>query len=97
MALLVLGLVFTGPVVAAAAGPLGIGSTAQTLWGILKWPATIALVLLILGILYRLAPNVPLRGSRWFTPGAVTALVIWMIPSIDFAFYVGNFGSCDKT
>lgn len=97
LALLVLGLVFTGPVVSAVAGPLGIGDTAQTLWSILKWPAMVSLVILILGVLYGMSPNVRLRGARWITPGAIVALVVWVIASVAFAFYVGNFGSYDKT
>lgn len=97
LALLVLGLVFTGPVVSAVAGPLGIGDTAQTLWSILKWPVMVILVILILGVLYGMSPNVRLRGARWITPGAIVALVIWVIASVAFAFYVGNFGSYDKT
>lgn len=97
LALLVIGLVLTGPVVRAVAEPLGIGDTAQTVWNILKWPVMVVLVLVAFGVLYRMAPNVRLRGMRWVTPGAVAALVIWVIASAAFAFYVGNFGSYDKT
>ena len=30
-------------------------------------------------------------------PGAVLAVVVWLIASAGFAFYVANFGSYDKT
>src|ERR1051325_8502135 len=40
--MLVLGLVLTGPVVDAVAEPLDVGSTAVTLWNLLKWPTMAA-------------------------------------------------------
>ena len=42
-------------------------------------------------------PNVKLRGFKWVTPGSVFALVVWILASAAFAFYVANFGSYDKT
>ncbi len=38
-----------------------------------------------------------LAGFRWVTPGAAFALVVWLLASVGFAFYVANFGSYDKT
>ena len=34
---------------------------------------------------------------RWITPGSLVALVVWILASAPFAFYVANFGSYDKT
>ena len=48
-------------------------------------------------MLYYASPNVKLRGFRWVMPGAAFALVVWILASIAFAFYVANFGSYDKT
>ncbi|MDQ2621643.1 MAG: YihY/virulence factor BrkB family protein [Actinomycetota bacterium] len=97
LAVLALGLVMTGPVVSAVAEPLGVGSTAQTVWNIAKWPVMIVLVLLMLAVLYHASPNVKIPGFKWVTPGAVVALVVWVIASALFALYVANFGSYDKT
>ena len=98
-ALVALSLVFTGPVVKAVAGPLGLSSTAVTVWNILKWPVLILVVLTMISLLYYAAPNVKLkrRGFRWVTKGALLALVVWIIASVAFAFYVANFGSYNKT
>ena len=79
------------------ADPLGIGSTAQDVWNYGKWPILIVLVITIFSVLYYAAPNVKLRGFKWVTPGVVLALVVWLIASAAFAFYVANFGSYDKT
>ena len=49
------------------------------------------------GVLYYGAPNVTPPGFRWFTIGSLVAVVVWLIASAAFAFYVANFGSYDKT
>jgi membrane protein len=97
VALLALSLVLTGPIVDAIAEPVGIGSTAVSLWNVLKWPVMVAVFVLILSVLYYTSPDAELREFRWVTPGSVVALVIWAIASAGFALYVANFGSYDKT
>jgi membrane protein len=97
LAALLLGVVLTGPVVSAVAGPLGIGSTAQTVWNIAKWPVMLLLVVVMFSILFHAAPNVKLPGVKWVSPGALFAVVAWIIVSALFGFYVANFGSYDKT
>jgi membrane protein len=97
LALLALGLVLTGPLVDAVAGPIGLSDTAVSVWNIAKWPVMAAIFILMVDLLYYASPNVKLRGFRWVTPGALVAIVIWAIASAAFAFYVANFGSYDKT
>jgi membrane protein len=97
VAILALSLVLTGPIVDAVAEPLGISSTATTIWDIAKWPVMIVIVITIIAVLYYSTPNVKLRGFKWVTPGGILALVVWLIASAGFAFYVANFGSYDKT
>ena len=97
MAILALALVLTGPVVEAVAGPIGLGDTAVSVWNIAKWPAMVAIFLLMVAVLYYASPNVKLRGFKWVTPGSLVAIVVWAIASAAFAFYVANFGSYDKT
>jgi membrane protein len=97
MAILALALVLTGPVVDAVAGPIGLGDTAVSVWNIAKWPAMVAIFLLMVAVLYYASPNVKLRGFKWVTPGSLVAIVVWAVASAAFAFYVANFGSYDKT
>ena len=97
MTLLAVSLVLTGPVVSAVAEPLGIGSTAVDVWNIAKWPVMVLVFLLMIGLLYYASPNVKLRGFKWVTPGSLVAIVVWILASALFAFYVSNFGSYDKT
>jgi membrane protein len=97
LALVAVSLVLTGPIVEAVGSSIGIGDTALTIWDIAKWPVLLAVVILMLSVLYYAAPNVQLPGFRWITPGSALAVVIWLIASALFAFYVANFGSYDKT
>jgi len=97
MTLLAVSLVLTGPVVSAVAEPLGIGPTAVDVWNIAKWPVMVLVFLLMLALLYYASPNVKLRGFKWVTPGSLVAIVVWIVASALFAFYVSNFGSYDKT
>ncbi|MFF4394385.1 YihY/virulence factor BrkB family protein [Streptomyces sp. NPDC001480] len=89
--------VFTGGIARQAGGALGIGDPALTAWSIAKWPVLVVLVMGMIALLYWAAPNVKGRGFRWITPGSVLALVVWMIASAGFAFYVSNFASYNKT
>jgi membrane protein len=97
VAFVALALVLSGPIVGALGSSLGIGDTALTAWRLAKWPAMIVVVLLIFGVLYYTAPNARVRGVRWVTAGALLALLAWIVASVIFALYVGNFGSYDKT
>lgn len=54
-------------------------------------------ILAALAILYRVAPNRDDPQTRWATPGAVFATVVWLLASVGFSFYVSNFGSYSET
>ena len=97
--MLVIGLsiALSGPIVEAVADPLGIGDTAVSIWEIAKWPVLIALFALMLSILNYFAPNVKQRSFKLITAGSLFAMVVWIIASVLFAFYVSNFGSYNKT
>jgi membrane protein len=86
----------TGPLADKVGKLLGVGGTAVTVWDIAKWPVLVLVVALMFSILYYAAPNV--RPSfRGLTPGAILAVVAWMIVSGLFGVYVANFGSYNKT
>lgn len=76
---------------------LGVGDTAMTVWSIAKWPVLVVLVAVMLAILYWAAPNTKGRGFRFVSLGSLLALLIWMVVSAAFAFYVANFSSYNKT
>jgi membrane protein len=89
--------VFTGSLASKLGNLIGVGSTAVQIWDIAKWPILALIVALILAILYYAGPNVRQPGFRWVTPGGVVAVVLWIVASAAFAFYVANFSSYNKT
>ena len=91
------GLVLSGPLAESVGKAVGLGDTAVTIYGLAKWPVLLATVLTMLAVLYYVAPNVRLPAFRWVTPGSLLAVVLWLLASAAFAFYVANFGSYDKT
>ena len=99
MLMLVIGLsiALTGPIVEAVADPLGVGSTATSIWDIAKWPVLVALFALMLSILNYFAPNVKQRSFKLITAGSLFAMAVWILASVLFAFYFANFGSYNKT
>ncbi|GAA2768762.1 YihY/virulence factor BrkB family protein [Streptomyces paradoxus] len=89
--------VFTGALARQAGTALGLGDAALTAWSIAKWPVLVVLVTIMIGILFWATPNVKGRGFKWVTPGSFLALLVWMVASAGFAFYVSNFASYNKT
>ena len=86
----------TGPVARSIGDAVGLGDTAVTVWNIVKWPVLAVIVVTMFAVLYYAAPNARVR-FRWLSPGGVLALVIWLVASALFAFYVANFGSYNAT
>jgi membrane protein len=97
LALVALALIVTGPLAEAIGNAVGIGDAAVTVFDIAKWPVLALLVSLIFSLLYYATPNVKQPKFRWFTAGGLIALVVWIVASAAFAFYVANFGSYNKT
>jgi len=97
-------IVFLGVVifVIAAVPPLlsnvGLASAGRIVLGILRWPILAAVMVVGVGLLYRVSVKDGPRG--WLgvvTPGSVVAMVGWLIVSALFAVYTANFSSYSKT
>jgi membrane protein len=97
LALCALAVVLTGPLAQSAGDVVGLGSTAVAVWNIAKWPVIAVIFMTMLGLLYYAAPNVRHPRAPWVSPGAIVAVLIWLVASAAFAFYVANFGSYNKT
>jgi len=97
LAISTIAVVLTGGLAERVGDVIGLGSTAVTVWNIAKWPVLLLVVSFMFALLYWAAPNVKQPGFRWVSPGGILAVVGWLIASGAFAFYVGNFGSYNKT
>jgi membrane protein len=97
LAISAVAVVLTGGLAQQVGNLLGMGSVAVMVWDIAKWPVLLLIVGLVFAILYRASPNVRQTGFRWVTPGGIIAVVVWVVASAAFAFYVANFASYNKT
>src|SRR5436190_8375252 len=97
VALAVIGIVVSGPLTKGVGQTIEIGDTGVTVWNYAKWPVILVVVITCFSLLYYAAPNVKQPGFRWISPGAVLGVVLWLIASAGFAFYVANFSSYNKT
>ncbi len=92
-----LALVLTGPAAEAVGSVIGLGETATLVWSIAKWPVLLAVVVLIVALLYYATPNVRQPRFRWVSVGAIVAIVVWILASVGFGFYVAGFSNYDRT
>ncbi|WP_107768363.1 YihY/virulence factor BrkB family protein [Nocardioides terrigena] len=97
MAAVLLMLVVSGPVAQSIGDVIGLGDVALTAWGIAKWPILAVTVVLVVALLYYATPNVKQPKFRWISVGALVAIVVWVLASVAFGFYVANFASYNKT
>jgi membrane protein len=93
----VVGLVVGPEMVHAVWAHFGLGGAFDQLWGWLRWPVVCAAMMLLLANCYYFLPNVTTRRWRFISPGAVTAVVLWVGASLGFRLYVSHFNSYAKT
>ena len=97
LAIVAVAVVLTGGLAKEAGNVIGVGSQAVDIWNIAKWPVLLLIVSFMFAFLYWAAPNVKHPKFRLISPGGILAVVVWLVASAAFAFYVANFGSYNKT
>ena len=90
-------LIVSGPVAEAVGNAIGVGDDLVVIWGWAKWPVLALVVMVIVALLYYATPNVDFTRFRVISVGAFVAILVWLVASVGFAFYVANFGSYNKT
>lgn len=90
-------LVLSGPVAEAVGSAIGLGSTAITVWSIAQWFVLAFVVVFVVALLYYATPNVQQPKFRWVSVGAFIAIVVAVLASVGFFFYVSNFGNYNAT
>jgi len=91
-----LSVLLTGKLATAVGNALGIGSSAVDVWNIVKWPVLLVIISLLFAALYWASPNAKVGRFRFLSVGSLLAVVIWVIASGLFGFYVSNFGSYNR-
>jgi membrane protein len=96
--LLVFGLLVLGPVMSGWIGnALDIEGVMGWLWWVLQWPILLVGLLAVFATVLYLGPNVDHPRWRFITPGALFAVVVWLVASGLFAVYTSMFDSYNKT
>lgn len=92
-----LSLIFFGESIGLkTARALGAGAAFKTFFDVAQWPMVSILILMAVDLIYYFAPNIKHRWT-WFTPGAVFAVVCWLLISFGFRYYVSRFGNYNAT
>lgn len=91
-----LSLALSGGIAEAIFGVIGLGEQATMVWGIAKWPFLFVIVVGIIALLYWGTPNLK-RKFRWFSPGALVAIVVMVVAVAGYGFYLANFGNYSAT
>jgi membrane protein len=86
-----------GPSVASALfGRLGLRHEVDVAWGLLRWPAIVAMLTVLLALLYFACPSQRPR-FRLITPGSLAAVPAWLAVTGAFNFYVTHLGTLNRT
>ncbi|WP_225973163.1 YihY/virulence factor BrkB family protein [Nesterenkonia natronophila] len=89
--------VLSGPVAQAVGSAIGLGIVAMTVWNIAQWFLLGFVVIFAVALLYYATPNVQQPKFRWISIGALVAIVVAVLASAGFFFYVSNFGNYNAT
>jgi membrane protein len=78
-----------GAVLVVVAGPEVAEGALDVLLGVGRWIASIALLLLAVGLLFRYGPA-ERPEVRWASGGSVFVIAVWIVTSLGFRWWVGN-------
>jgi len=91
------GLMLLGPqAMEWLANRVGLSHAVIIIWTWLRFPVLVVLLMLLAAVIYYAVPNIK-QPFRFITPGAVLAVVIWMIASVGFSLYVSTFANFSAT
>ena len=94
---LAFGVLVLGPHLSTWIGnAIGAKSTVKVVWYIAEWPLLIGGLLVAFAAAMYYGPNVKHPRWRFLSFGGVLAIVIWLLASGAFSFYVSKFGSYNK-
>lgn len=93
MLLVAAALMVLGPqVMEWIASQIGMEEYIVILWTILRWPVIVILLMVAVALMYYVMPDVK-QKFRFITPGSVLAVVVWIIASLGFGYYVKTFAN----
>jgi len=76
---------------------VGLGSTAATIWQILRLPLAAALAITGFAWLYYSAPTISDPHWKWISTGAAVAVAVWLLASLGLFSFASAFGTYNAT
>jgi membrane protein len=89
--------VTTGSIARQVGNVIGVGNSAVQAWDVAKWPVLLVIVSFMITLLYWASPNIHSQRLRRVAPGALFAVLVWVVASLLFALYAAGFSSYNKT
>jgi membrane protein len=71
-------------------GYIGIGGDGAKIWSLIRWPLGVSVAMVGFGFVYYVTPDVRHRSVRFVLPGAVVAVILWLIASFLFSTYISR-------
>lgn len=65
----------------------GLGSAFDITWNLLRWPAAIVAVAVLMALLYYAGPNVE-QSFVWVSAGSILSTVLWLLATAGFGIYL---------
>ncbi|MBM7605008.1 YihY/virulence factor BrkB family protein [Metabacillus litoralis] len=78
------------------ASNFGLSDQFLTIWNTLRWLVSGIILFIVFTALYFVAPNKRLHIKDGL-PGAIAATIGWIVASLAFSYYVGNFANYSAT
>lgn len=70
---------------------IGGAGTARDVWAVARWPAAIAVAMLVFSGIYYVTPDVRQRRFTLITPGAAAGVLAWLGATFAFSQYLAHF------
>ncbi len=92
-------LLMVGAVVAfpLALDHLGLAPASRSIVSLARWPLLFAILLAVLGVLYRFGPSRRAARWQWLSVGTLAASLLWIAGSSLLSWYLSNFGNYNAT
>ncbi len=87
---------YGGEIGATLAGYFGFGAFVAV-WAIAQIPIVLAFVLFAFGLIYYFAPDLKDQKWYWITPGSLVGVILWLLVSLAFRYYLRYFDSYSVT
>lgn len=92
MAVVMVLLTYGVPLAETLARRMGLDEAFLLAWRIVQWPLIFGFAILAFDLLYHFGPSRPPARWRWFRPGTLIAISLWLLASIGLKIYVTRIG-----